>query len=47
VWLASLESDFLKGRLIWSNWDVEELRDREKDILEGDLLTVRLRGWDD
>jgi NAD(P)-dependent dehydrogenase (short-subunit alcohol dehydrogenase family) len=26
VWLASPEADFLKGRFIWANWDVAELK---------------------
>ncbi|MCJ1377273.1 hypothetical protein MMC17_000365 [Xylographa soralifera] len=45
VWLASPESEFLKGRLLWSNWDVAELKEREEEIKEKDLLTVRLLGW--
>ncbi|MCJ1394764.1 hypothetical protein MMC18_007644 [Xylographa bjoerkii] len=45
VWLASPESDFLKGRLVWSNWDVTKLKERKEEIKEKDLLRVQLLGW--
>jgi NAD(P)-dependent dehydrogenase (short-subunit alcohol dehydrogenase family) len=43
VWLASKESDFLKGRFIWANWDVEEMLGRKSEF-EGnsDLLRIGL-----
>jgi hypothetical protein len=46
VWLVtSIVADFLRGRLSWANWDVDELLARKDDIVEGDLLNVRLLGW--
>ena len=45
VWLASGESDFLKGRMVWANWDVNELEAKSQEIVERDLLTMRLSGW--
>lgn len=45
VWLASGQSGFLRGRLIWSNWNVEELKDMAAEIIENDLLTIVLKGW--
>ncbi|KAI9878061.1 MAG: hypothetical protein M1830_002040 [Pleopsidium flavum] len=45
VWAASPEADFLKGRLVWVNWDIEELKAQKNEILEKDLLTMGLRGW--
>ena len=45
VWLASGESDFLKGRLVWANWDVNEMKAKADEIMEKDLLTLRLTGW--
>jgi len=45
VWLASRESDFVKGRLVWANWDVEELKQMENEIMEKNLLTLGLIGW--
>lgn len=37
VWAASPEAEFLKGKLVWSNWDVEELRARAKELEEVDI----------
>jgi hypothetical protein len=45
VWLASREADFLKGKYIWANWDVEEMKSREDEIRQNDILTVKLGGW--
>jgi NAD(P)-dependent dehydrogenase (short-subunit alcohol dehydrogenase family) len=44
VWLASPEARFLKGKFVWSNWDIEELRARKTEI-EGGLLDIGLVGW--
>lgn len=46
VWLASREAEFLKGRFLWANWDVEELK-QKAEIYKKDptLLTVSLLGW--
>ncbi|OAP55541.1 hypothetical protein AYL99_10514 [Fonsecaea erecta] len=44
VWLASDEADFTKGRFLWSNWDVEELQQRKAEILEQDLLRLKVDG---
>lgn len=46
VWLSSPEALFLKGRYLWANWDVEELR-QKREALKGDpvLLTTGLIGW--
>ncbi|KAK9311435.1 hypothetical protein V1522DRAFT_48066 [Lipomyces starkeyi] len=45
VWLASTEADFLKGRMLWANWDLEELKSKEEEIVDGDLLKIILNGW--
>jgi len=45
VWLASPESAFLKGKYIWANWDVEEMKARAEEIASTDLLTMKLAGW--
>lgn len=43
VWCASAESESLRGRFLWANWDVEELKARE---LQGtQQLTMGLLGW--
>ena len=35
VWVASREADFLRGKLVFSAWDVEELKARKKEIASG------------
>jgi NAD(P)-dependent dehydrogenase (short-subunit alcohol dehydrogenase family) len=35
VWIASPEAKFLNGKLVFSAWDVEELKGREKEIVGG------------
>jgi NAD(P)-dependent dehydrogenase (short-subunit alcohol dehydrogenase family) len=45
VWLSSDEAEFLKGRYLWANWDVEELENRKDEILDGEFLKVGLQGW--
>jgi hypothetical protein len=43
VWLCSPEADFLRGKFLWSNWDVEELK-AKKEVIENDQsqLTIGL-----
>lgn len=45
VWLTSLESEFLRGRFLFSNWDVAELKAREQEIKDNNLLALGLNGW--
>ena len=45
VWLASPEAHFLKGKYLWVNWDVDELKAQAKEIEAGTRLTVGLVGW--
>ncbi|EMT74354.1 Short-chain type dehydrogenase/reductase [Fusarium odoratissimum] len=45
VWLAtSKEADYLKGRFLWTNWDVTELLQRKDEIKKQNLLTHGLIG---
>ena len=46
VWLASPESEFLRSRFVWANWDVEEMI-AMKDKIEKDphLLRPTMGGW--
>ena len=44
VWLASPEAEFLKGKYVWANWDVEELKERKEEIQNSRLLTWMLDG---
>lgn len=38
VWFASEEADFLRGRFVAANWDVDELKLHEKEIVDDGLL---------
>ena len=38
VWHASPESRFLKGKYLWANWDVDELKARKEQIEGSNLL---------
>jgi hypothetical protein len=42
VWLTSPEAKFLRGKYVWANWDVDELKQKEKEIIDTDLLNTRL-----
>ncbi|KAL3474766.1 hypothetical protein BJX99DRAFT_247971 [Aspergillus californicus] len=44
VWLASPEAKFLRGKLVWSNWDVGELLERAEEIKDSNLLNLILDG---
>lgn len=45
VWLASPEAKFLKSKFLWSNWDVDELKARSKEIEAGQQFNIGLVGW--
>lgn len=45
VWLASPEARFLKGRFLWANWDVDELKAQAKEIQASAQLSIGLVGW--
>lgn len=44
MWLASPEADFLHGKFVCANWDVEELMSRKEEFKTTDLATIRLVG---
>ena len=44
VWVASPEARFLKGKFLWANWDVNELKARATEIENGHLLSIGLGG---
>lgn len=45
VWLASPEAHFLRGKYLWANWDVDELKARKEEIENTNLLNLGLIGW--
>ena len=42
--LASHEALFLRGKLVWANWDAEELVSRAEEIKNSLLLKVLVSG---
>ncbi|KAL1794529.1 hypothetical protein ACET3X_007950 [Alternaria dauci] len=45
LWLSTPEARFLKGKFLWCNWDIDELKSRAKEIESGRLLNIDLVGW--
>lgn len=45
VWLAGSKAEFLRGRLVWANWDVDELMSQAQEIQSGQQMTVGICGW--
>jgi hypothetical protein len=45
VWLASPEADFLKGKFLWTNWDVDELKMQAREIKETHKYSVEMVGY--
>lgn len=44
VWLASPEAEFLKGKYLWVNWDVDELKAQADEIKNSLVLRTLLNG---
>jgi len=44
VWIASPEAEFLKGKFVWANWDVDEMKGLAKEVQDTMLLRVYLGG---
>lgn len=46
VWLLSAEANFLRSRMVWANWDVEELKGMEGKIVKDPaMLNIGMQGW--
>lgn len=46
LWAASAEAKFAKGRMLWSNWDVDELKAKADVITSNSsLLSSGVDGW--
>ena len=41
VWLASKEAEFLRGRFVSCNWDVDELKTRAEEFSAGGIVTLK------
>ena len=44
VWLSGPEAGFLKGKYVWANWDVDELKERAAEIKDSKVLELALIG---
>lgn len=44
IWLTSPEAKFLKGKLVYANFDIEELKAKSSEI-EAGALSLTLGGW--
>ena len=42
VWLSMQKREWLSGRFVSCNWDVDELEGKKEEILKGDLLKYRM-----
>ena len=46
LWLSSAQDrKFLHGKMLWSNWDVEELAAKAEDFAKKGLFTLGMIGW--
>ncbi|KAI1173027.1 NAD(P)-binding protein [Nemania sp. FL0916] len=45
LWLASPEARFLKGKFLWCNWDIGELKAQAHELETGSALSIGLVGW--
>jgi len=45
VWLSLAEAQFLNGRFVWANWDVEELKAKAEEIESTNQMVVGFNGW--
>lgn len=45
MWLTSSEAKFLKGKFVWCNWDVDEMKMNAREIESTSLLTLGLTGF--
>lgn len=42
VWLTKEKREWLSGRYVSANWDINELEKMQKEILDGDKLKFRM-----
>lgn len=44
-WATSEEARFLNGKLVWANWDVDEMKAMSEEIANSKRFTLGLVGW--
>jgi hypothetical protein len=46
VWLSSKEAEWIKSKMIWCNWDVDEVLAKKEQILKDPAyLNIGMNGW--
>ncbi|KAJ4340194.1 hypothetical protein N0V95_007575 [Ascochyta clinopodiicola] len=45
VWLSQPKNKYLNGKVVWANWDVEELAKRAEEIQNSPIMTIGYAGW--
>jgi hypothetical protein len=45
VWLSQPKTVFLNGKMVFVNWDVEELCEKADEIKDSEKLTIGYVGW--
>ncbi|KAK8102374.1 oxidoreductase YciK [Apiospora sp. TS-2023a] len=45
LWVTRPEARFLSGKMVWANWDVEELKGKEEEITSKNLLNYVWNGF--
>ena len=45
VWLVSPEGEFLKGKFVYTNWNVDELKAQAAELDGTDKFRIGLNGW--
>lgn len=45
VWLASKEGAFTRGKFVYCNYDVDELKSKADEIVSTPALTANIVGW--
>jgi hypothetical protein len=45
VWAVSSDAKFLRAKVVWSNWDIDELKAMKKEVEGTVKFTFGLLGW--
>ena len=45
VWIVSDEAKFLRGKLVWCNWDVDEMKAKKDKFTKDGDFNLGLLGW--
>jgi NAD(P)-dependent dehydrogenase (short-subunit alcohol dehydrogenase family) len=45
VWTASPEAEFTRGKFLWVNWDVDEIKTKKEEFQDPSFLALGLVGW--